>query len=179
MLKKFTVKDISFIAILSAALVLAGLLTMPLVMSNHLFGIRNMVSALLYSLFTMLGLLKVSKMGTLSILGLFHGVVLLMMTPVMFMNMLIGALVSELVVFAIYRSYDTDKAKFLASVLFIPMTFPITLIFTMLIHGKTVSEIMEKPLLAVLFFVASILLSVLGAKIGYMLGRELKKAGKL
>lgn len=178
-LTKFTVKDVIFIAILSAVLTVAGFLTMPLVMSVTLFGVRNMFSALIYALFAMLGVMKIKKIGTLTLMGLFHGSVLLMMSPIMFWNMFVGALVSELVVFFIYRSYEAVRAQVLGATLFIPLTLPTTLSFTMMIHGKTWQEIMEKPFLSVFICAATVLLSYAGAKLGYKLGKELQKAGKL
>ena len=51
MFKKFQVKDFVFLAILAAAMTLAGGITMPLVMHTTVFGLRNMVAAPLYALF--------------------------------------------------------------------------------------------------------------------------------
>ncbi len=178
-LSKFTVKDIIFIAIMAAALVLAGGLVMPLVMSNKLFGLRNMASAILYSILTMIALMKVKKIGTLSLLGLFHGFVLLMMAPVMFFNMVFGSLVSELITWLIYKNYESDQAKVFAATIFIPMTLPTTLIFTMLIHGQSVKDIIDRPMVSLALCIATVLLSYIGTKIGQKLGRELQKAGKI
>ncbi len=178
-LNKFTVKDIVFIAILSAALVLAGLVVMPLVMSATLFGLRNMASAILYSIFTVIGLMKVRKIGTLTLLGLFHGSVLLMMSPVMFWNMAIGSLVSELITWVLFKGYESDKAKIFAATLFVPMTIPTTLIFTMLLHGQSFAQIISRPALSGLLCVLTLVLSYAGARIGYKIGCELQKAGKL
>ncbi|MGF7142644.1 glucan phosphoethanolaminetransferase (alkaline phosphatase superfamily) [Anaerotaenia torta] len=178
-LQKFTIKDIVFIAILSAALALAGLLVMPLVMSSTLFGLRNMASAILYSILVLIGLMKVRKIGTLTLIGLFHGSVLLMMSPVMFWNMIIGGFVSELITWLIFRSYDKNGAKLLAATLFIPLTIPVTLVFTMLLHGQSIGEILNRPVLSGVLFIATILLSYAGARIGYKIGCELQRAGKL
>jgi hypothetical protein len=176
---KITIKDIVFIAVLSAALTLAGMITMPLVMTITLFGLRNMVSAVFYSLFAMLGIMRVEKKGTLTLIGLFHAFVLLMMAPVMFFSISSGALFSELITLIIFKNYSTDKSKVLASMLFIPLTLPTTLIFTMAIHGMSFLEVIEKPFISVVFTIATIVLSYVGAKLGQKLGYELKKAGKL
>lgn len=178
-LERFTIKDIIFIAILSAALTLAGLLTMPLVMSVTLFGLRNMTSALVYPIFVILGIMKIKKMGTLTLMGILHGSVLIMMAPVMFWSIFLAALLSELITYLIYRNYEKDKAKILAATLFIPMTLPFTLIFTMLINGKNLGEIIEKPFLSVAVCAVTVVISYLSTKIGEKLGRELQKAGKL
>lgn len=178
-LNRFTVKDIVFIAILSAAITLSGLITMPLVMSVTLFGVRNMASAFLYALFVAIGLLKVRKIGTLTLIGLLHGSVLLMMAPVMFWSMFIGALLTELLTLMLFKSYEKEKAIAFSAVTFIPMTLPFTLIFSMLIHGKTFESLVEKPLLSLGICALTLLLSYLGTALGLKMGKELKKAGKL
>ncbi len=178
-LSAFIIKDIVFIAILSAALTLSGLITMPLVMSVTLFGVRNMASALLYSLFVMIGIMKVKKPGTLTLIGFLHGAVLLMMAPVMFWSMFIGAFLTECITLLIFRSYDKSIARLVGASLFIPMTIPMTLVFTMAIHGKTAPEILGSPLTALILTLATIALSFIGAKLGEKIGTELQKAGKL
>lgn len=178
-LERFKVKDIIFIACIAAALTLGGMLTMPLVMSIDLFALRNMASAFLYSIFTILGIMKVKKMGTLTLVGLLHSFVLLMMAPVMFWSLFLAAFSSELIVWLIFHNYTTDRAKIMASTLFIPMSIPATLVFTMLIHGKTISEVIERPFLSLGICVCTVLLSFVGTKLGFKIGTELQKAGKL
>lgn len=178
-LEKFSVKDIIFIAIMSAALVLAGSLTMPFVMNVQLFGVRNLTSALLYSVLSIIALMKVKKIGTLTLLGLFHGCVLLMMAPVMFFNMVVCSIVSELLTYLIFRNYATDKAQVFATTMFIPLTLPTTLIFTMLLNGKTFAQVLDRPAISIFLCVATVLLSYIGTKLGQKIGKELQKAGKL
>ena len=177
--EKFTVKDIIFLAILSAVLMLAAGATMPLVMYNKLFGIRNIASSLVYGLFCMIGLMKVKKFGTLTIIGLFNGFILLMMAPVMFWNMALAPIASELITFAIFKSYESDKAKVLASTLLIPLTIPVTLVFTMLLHGMTFSEVVTNPTASIALCIGTVVISYISSKLGQKLGIELQKAGKL
>ncbi|MCM1486574.1 MAG: hypothetical protein NC122_10260, partial [Faecalibacterium sp.] len=73
MFKKFQIKDFVFLAILAAAMTLAGGITMPLVMHTTVFGLRNMVAAPLYALFCAVGLMKVRKPGAMTIMGIFSG----------------------------------------------------------------------------------------------------------
>lgn len=177
--EKFTVKDIIFIAVLSAALTLCGLITMPLVMNIDIFALRNLASAILYSLFCMLGIMKVRKMGTLTLIGLLCGFVVLMMTPVMFWSLFLGALACEIVTFIIFRNYSSDNAKLFAATMYIPFTFPGNLVFAMLIHGKSAGEVYNTPVLSSFLIIATVLLSYIGAKMGQKIGKELQKAGKL
>ena len=178
-IQKFTMKDIVFLAILSAALTIVSGLTMPLVMMVTLFGVRNLVAAPIYGVFTMIALLKVRKPGALMIVSLFHGVVLLMMAPVMFFNMIVGSFAAELFVLLIYKNYESDKAIKLLCGIFIPFTLPTTIIFSMLLNGLTFSQVVEKPVVSIFICLGTIILSFLGVKIGGKIGLELKKAGKL
>lgn len=178
-LRNFTIKDIIFTAVLAAALTLSSLVTMLLVMSHTLFGIRNMASAMIYPIFAMLGIMKIKKIGVVSLMGFFHSCVLLFMAPVMFWAISFGGFLSEMITYIVFRNYDTDKAKIFGATLFIPMTLPTTLIFSMWIHGKNFREIVEKPYLSIGVCVLTVLISFISAKIGQKIGRELQKAGKL
>ncbi len=175
----FTVKDVVFIAILSAAITIAGLLTMPLVMSVTLFGVRNMASAFLYTVLIAIGLLKVKKLGTLTLVGLLHGSVLIMMAPVMFWTMFLAGLLTELVVLLVFRNYDHEKAIPFATILFIPMTIPLTLITSSIVHGIPIQEIVEKPMISLVLVFLTLGLSLIGTNVGMKIGKELRKAGKL
>lgn len=177
--QKFTVKDIIFLAILSAALTIASGLTMPLVMTVTLFGLRNLVAAAIYGIFIIIALLKVRKPGTLLIVGFFHGVVLLMMAPVMFFNMVFGAIMAELIVLLFFKNYDNDKSIILVAGLYIPFTLPTTIIFSMLLNGQSFSQIVGNPFISIITCIGTVVLSFLGVKIGLKIGRELQRAGKL
>jgi energy-coupling factor transport system substrate-specific component len=179
LLLAFKVKDVVFLAVLSVVLTLAGMLTMPIVMALPVFGLRNAAAAILYGLFLSIGLLKVRKPGALFLLALFNGVVLLMMTPIMFLNNLFASLLSEAIALLVYRSYETDRSVVVAASLFAPLTLPLSLVFTMLFHAQSLAEVLKDPLLTLGLCAATVLLSILGALGGAKIGRELKKAGVL
>ncbi|WP_139905235.1 MptD family putative ECF transporter S component [Clostridium thermarum] len=178
-LEKFTVKDIIFVAVMAAAVSICGMFTMPLVMNIDLFGLRNMASAIIYALFCMITIMKVKKPGALSLLGLLCGFVVLMMAPVMFWSIFLAALLSDIITFIFFRGFHSDKAKVFAATLFIPMSLPFTLIFSMLLNGKSFGEVVEKSALSIVFCFGTVVLSYAGAKIGQKIGKELQKAGKL
>jgi energy-coupling factor transport system substrate-specific component len=179
LLLAFKVKDVVFLAVLSVVLTLAGMLTMPIVMALPVFGLRNAAAAILYGLFLSIGLLKVRKPGAVVLLAVFNGVVLLMMTPIMFLNNLFASLLAEGVALVVYRSYGTDRSVVVAASLFAPLTLPLSLVFTMLFHAQTLSEAVQNPLLTLGLCAATVLLSILGALGGLKIGRELKRAGVL
>lgn len=178
-LQKFTVKDIVFLAVMAAVITITGLITMPLVMTVTLFGVRNATAAIFYGLFSVIGLMKVRKPGSLFLMGLFNGCILLMMSPVMFFNNVIGALLAEVLTLLIFKNYESDKSVIIASGLFIPMTLPLSIVFGMLLNGQTFSQVVEQPMVSLLICLAAVGLSFLGTFIGFKIGKELQKAGKL
>ena len=175
----FTVKDIVFLAIVSAALSIVGALTMPLVMTLTLFGIRNLAAAVFYGAFCTIALMKVRKPGALVIIGLLTGIVVLPMAAVMFFNNLMGALAAELAAMIIFRGYDRDRAVVCAAALFIPFTMPVTFVFSMLLHGRAASEVITNPVLSAIICAGAVAVSFGSAFVGHRIGKELKKAGKL
>lgn len=177
--QKFTLKDIVFLAIVAAVFTVVGMLTVPLVLSVHVFGIRSLVTAPFYALFSVIALLKVKKPGALLIAGTLNGLVLLMMSPVMFFMQVFGSALAELIALAIYKKYDGHRPAVLAASAYIPLTLPMSVAFGMLLGGTTVQELIDAPLMAVLVSAGTIVLSVAGALIGSRVGRELQKAGKL
>jgi hypothetical protein len=164
---------------MAAALTITGMVTMPLVMTVTLFGVRNAAAAIFYGAFGAIALMKVPKPGALLLLGAFNGAVLLMMSPVMFGNNLVGSLLAETVALLIFRGYGSDKAIVVAAGLFVPFTLPLSILFGVLLNGQTLAELVEKPTLSLLFCAAAVALSFAGALIGRKIGGELRKAGKI
>lgn len=176
---KFQVKDFVFLAVLSAAMTLAGGITMPLVMHTTLFGLRNMVAAPLYALFCAVGIMKVRKPGALTIIGIFSGAPLALMSPVMFFNNFVGALIAELLMLLFFRGYGKKGAVFFTAGIFMPLTLPVTFLFTIWLNGTNPSEIISAPMSAVLTVLGTIALGFIGSFLGLKIATELQKAGKL
>lgn len=179
MKQKFNMRDIVFLAILSAVLLLASSLVMPIVMFTQIFALRQLFAAPIFAIFVMIALKKVPKMGALSFIGLLTGGVLLFMSPIMFLNNFGGALVTELIVFLIFKTYESDKAKMTAAALYMPVTLPFTLLGNSLVKGLSLAEQLSSFLEIVIIPVASIALGIAGAIIGLKIANEMKKAGKL
>lgn len=177
--QKFKVKDIVFLAIMAAVLLLAGAVTMPLMISASLFGLRNLATAPFYGLLCAVALMKVPKPGALTLVGVFNGAVLLMMSPAMFLSNAAGALICELVILLIFRDYKSPKSILLSAGLFIPFTVPLSIPFLMLLNGTTFAETIGSPGTAGLVTLGTVVLGIVGALLGMKTGRELQKAGKL
>ncbi len=175
---RFEVKDISFLAIMAALLILVSSVSMPL-MTITLYGLRNMSTAFFYAAFSTVALLKVRKPGAMTLLAIFNATFLLLMSPVMFINISVSALLAEGIALLAYGGYRNERAIRLAAVLFVPMTLPMTILFGMLINGQNFSDIVQGSWLIVPIIFGTFLLSFLGALVGSKIGAELKKAGKI
>ena len=190
MFKKFKVRDIVFLAVLAAVNTLFGGLAMP-VMRSEIFGLQTLVTCLFYALFGAVALMKVRKPGTLTIYGLFTGFPLLFMAPVMFFNNFIGGLLAKVkklipiflgiaVVLLIFRGYEKKAAVVTGSALWMVLTVPLSLPFSIWFNGSSYERFVNtQTYVAALIFAGVIVLSILGALLGLKISGELQKAGKL
>lgn len=180
--EKFKVKDIAFLAIMAVVLLLCSSLAVPL-MFISLFGLQNMGTAIFFGIFITIALMKVRKPGALSILGIFSAVPLAIMQVSVFLTNSIAAVLAECITLLIFRNYQNDKAIMLGAGLVMPISLPFTLVFGMLINGKTLAQALSGeglPVwLVVLTCMGTVVLSFAGTLIGHKIGKELQKAGKL
>ena len=177
--KKFQVKDFVFLAVLSAAMTLCGGITMPLVMHTTVFGLRNMAAAPIYSIFVAIGLMKVRKPGALTIIGLFSGAPLVFFSTVMFFNNFISAIIAELVMLLIFRGYEKKSSVFVTTGIYMPLSLPISVLFSLWLNGQSYEQLKANPTVSVLTSLATVALAFLGSAIGMKIANELQKAGKL
>lgn len=177
--KAFTIRDIVFLAVITAVTLLFSGPFAPLVMTATKLGVQAAAMALPFALMTSIGLRKVKKPGSLTLVGLFSGLVLLLMAPVMFFNQLIGALLSEGTALLLFKTYDNKKTILFSSGLFSFFTIPLTAIVNILAKGRSVKEQIGNPFTFVLIVAGAILLGFIGAFIGNKIADELEKAGKL
>ena len=96
-LQKFQIKDVVFLAIMSAV-ALATCAVMPLVISLQplIFGISQLVTAPQIGVFFAIGLYKVRKPGSLLLMALMMGLIQLMMSPPMFLSSVLNGVLIEL-----------------------------------------------------------------------------------
>ena len=177
--KKFQVKDFVFLAVLSAAMTLCGGITMPLVMHTTVFGLRNMAAAPIYSIFVAIGLMIVRKPGALTIIGLFSGAPLIFFSTVMFFNNFVSAIIAELIMLLIFRGYQKKVSVFVTTGIYMPLSLPISVLFSLWLNGQSYDQLTANPKISVLTSIGTIALAFLGAAIGMKIAAELQKAGKL
>lgn len=177
--KKFQIKDFVFLAVLAAAVTLCGGITMPLVMHTTLFGLRNMAAAPIYALFTAVALMKVRKPGALTVLGIFSGAPLAFFSVVMFFNNFVAAIIAELLMLLIFKGYQKKSAVFFTAGIYMPLSLPVSVLFSMWLNGQSYSQLVDRPLASIFTSLGTVALGFLGAAIGMKISAELQKAGKL
>ncbi len=179
-LQKFTVRDIIFLAVVAAAFIVSGMLTIPFVITIGLYGLPHLVTAPVFAFVATIALLKVRKPGSLTIAATLNGLVLFMMSPVMLAMQMSASLAAELIALGLFKTYQDERAVWTAASLFIPLAMPAGVVFNMVIRGGTLATILTGEWWAIaVVFAATIALSVAGALVGRAIGHELQKAGKL
>ena len=183
--RRFKIKDIVFIAIIMACTLVTSAI-MPLLIHVPVFGIIQLGLGLQFSVFPVIGLMKVRKAGAMTIMGVFMALFLLMMFPPMAL-IAVCAIVDELIVLAIFRSYKSDWACVLAGTLYMPLTVPLLYLYYNVNYTVTGAENeavsmflgATEPWVIALMTLAITALCFVGAVIGMVVSRELKKAGVL
>lgn len=179
LLQKFTMRDIVFIAILSAKLLLVSALIMPIVMFTQIFALRQLLAAPIFAIFSVIACKKVRKIGTLSLIGFLTGGVLVFMSPIMFFTNFFGALLTEIIILLIFRNYKTNKSIISAATLYMPLSLPFTLLSNMMIKGLEIKEQFSSTFEITLIPIFSLIIAFIGAMLGMKISNEMQKAGKL
>ena len=181
--RKYQIKDIVFLAIMSACMLVTGAI-MPLVTQVPLFGIIELCLGLQFSIFPVIGMMKVRKTGSLLFMSVCCGVVLVFMSTVMFICILICAVIAEAFTVLIFRGYKKDGASLFAGIIFFPCTLPFLYIYYNFLYtvtdetGVAVSAFIgANPGVAIGMSIAVLAVCALGAFIGLIVSRELRKSG--
>ncbi len=176
--QRLTVRDIVFLAILSAVATCTAAV-MAIVSQTYIFGLAQLVTALQFSLFPAIALMKVRKVGSLMFFAVFTGIVELFMAPVMFFSSILTGLVMEALMILIFRGYHRNAAVFLASWLFVPMTLPLNLLYYVLFSGDLYRLFFSSGfrIVSLICILAAVAVSALGALLGIKISKELQKAG--
>ena len=185
MFRRFKIKDVVFLAIVTACTLVTSAI-MPLLIHVPVFGIIQLGLGLQFSVFPVIGLMKVRKAGSMTIMGIFIALFLVMMFPPMALIAVCAAVV-ELVVFVIFRSYKSDWACVLAGTLYMPLTVPLLYLYYNVNYTVTGDENeavsmflgATEPWVIAGMTAAIVALCFAGSVIGMVVSRELKKAGVL
>lgn len=183
--KKYKIKDIVFLAIITACTLITGSV-MPLLVNVPLFGIVQLGIGLQFSIFPVIGMMKVRKPGALLLQSIFIAMILVFMFPPMVMIVLCG-MIAETLSLLIFRSYKNDWACVLAGTLYMPMTLPLLYLYYNVFYTVTGGEKGAMRMfigggnagIAVGISIGILALCFVGAVVGMLIARELKKAGAL
>lgn len=183
--KKYKIKDVVFLAIITACTLITGSV-MPLLVNVPLFGIVQLGIGLQFSIFPVIGMMKVRKPGALLLQSIFIAMILVFMFPPMVMIVLCG-LIAETLSLLIFRSYKNDWACVLAGTLYMPMTLPLLYLYYNVFYTVTGGEKGAMRMfigggnagIAVGISIGVLALCFVGAVVGMLIARELKKAGAL
>ena len=174
----FTVKDIVFLAIIGAAALITSAV-MPLVAQVPIFGLPQLVTGLQMSVFPTIGLMKVRKAGSVFIVSLLVSVLELFMAPAMGVTSLISAIIIEAINILTFKGYRKDIACFVSGMLINPMTLPFYYLYCMAFETDSIffKAAGDSPWVAVGISAAVIAVCALGAGLGILISREIRKAG--
>lgn len=183
--KKYKIKDIVFLAIITACTLITGAV-MPLLANVPLFGIVQLGLGLQFSVFPVIGLMKVRKPGALLFQSIFISVFLIFMFPPMAL-IIVCALIAETLALLIFRGYKNDWACVFAGALYMPLTLPLMYLYYNAFYTVTGEEKAAtsmflggaNPGVVVGISIAVVLLCFVGSVVGMLIARELKKAGVL
>lgn len=183
--KKYKIKDIVFLAIITACTLVTGAV-MPLLVNVPLFGIVQLGLGLQFSVFPVIGMMKVRKPGALLLQSIFISVFLIFMFPPMAL-IIVCALIAETLALLIFRGYKNDWACVVAGTLYMPLTLPLMWLYYNTFYTVTGEEKAAtslflggtNPGVVVGISVAAVALCFAGSVIGMLIARELKKAGVL
>ena len=182
---KYKIKDIVFLAVITACTLITGAV-MPLLVNVPLFGIIQLGLGLQFSVFPVIGMMKVRKPGALLLQAVFISVFLVFMFPPM-VFIILCALVAEAVTLLVFHGYENDWSCVLAGTLYMPLTLPLMYLYYNAFYTVTGEEKAAtsmflggaNPGVVVGVSIAVIALCFVGSVVGMLVSRELKKAGVL
>ncbi|MGN1295215.1 MAG: hypothetical protein ACI4U5_02290 [Bacilli bacterium] len=182
---KYKIKDIVFLAIITACTLVTGAI-MPLLVNVPLFGIIKLGLGLQFSLFPVIGLMKVKKMGALLLQSLFISIFLVFMFPPMIL-LIACALIVEIIILLFFKGYKNDWVCVLAGTLYLPLTIPFLYLYYNVFYTISGNEKAAVSMfigngnlgMIAIITVAIVALCFVGSLLGMFIARELKKAGKL
>lgn len=183
--QKYKIKDIVFLAIMSACMLITGAI-MPLVSQIPIFGIIQICLALQFSIFPAIGMMKIRKPGALLFMSLFCGVVLVFMNPIMFACLMICAIITEALVLLIFQGYSKNISCLFAATVYFPLTLPFLYIYYKFLYqvttetGQAVTAFINSSIsMSIGMSIAVLVICFVGAFIGVIITKELKKSGIL
>lgn len=176
---KFTIKDIVFLAIMSAVLITTcAVMAIISGFTLTIFAIGQVATGFQLGLFITIGLIKVRKPLAMTFMMMCMGGIMVMMSPIMFLSNVCVTLVVELVVILIFKGYKSNKVCVIAGASTGPLSIITPTIYNLVVatEGYTATD---NLVMVVVMTAIVIAISLVGALVGYKIATELEKAGAL
>lgn len=178
MIKKFTIKEIVFLAILSAVLILTcSVMAIFAEATKVLWAVGQASTALQVSLFITIGLMRVRKPFTATFILLFMSIIMIMMSPVMALSNLFVLICIEIMIPVIFKGYDNDKACMFGGFIAPILSIITPAIYNSILVPEVFQAVTSKSILIVGMTLLVVVLSFIGSTIGMKIGQELQKSG--
>lgn len=179
--EKFKIKEIVFLAIVSAACMVTCAV-MPLVVSlqTTVFGIAQLVTSLQIGIFYTIGVMRVRKTGSFFMIALLTGLFQLLMAPAMFFSNIILGILLELVALIFFKGFTSNKAIYVCVSLYNPLSLPFNVLYNYLFGEEAMVAVFSAvPWLTVVMTLAVIGVSILGVFCGSKIFKELERSGAI
>lgn len=174
----FSIRDIVFLSVCGVLIIVFSAFTGPL-HALGIFGLPQMTIAIFFAFFMSLGILRVRKPGSATIIAIVSSLIMVLMRPVSGFMVIIAAIVAELIVLVIFRNYTRLISIRVVSSLIPVFMVPVQIAYYTLILHMNINALVRLSPLVVLIFVGTIILAILGSFFGLKVGRELIASGRI
>ncbi len=178
MIKKFTIKEIVFLAILSAVLILTcSVMAIVAEATKVVWAVGQASTAIQLSLFITLGLMRVRKPFTATFILIFMGIIMVMMSPVMALSNLFVLICIEISIPMIFKGYENDRACMFGGFIAPILSIVTPAIYNSILVPEVFQATVSNPIMIIGMTLLVIILSFIGSTIGMKIGQELQKSG--
>lgn len=174
----FTIRDVVFLAVNGVLVMVFSALTGPL-HAIGIFGLPQMLVAPFFAFFMAIGIMRVRKPGSATIIAAVSAVLTLVMRPASGLLALAASLIVECVVLAIFRGYRRTTAVYTVTIAVPIAMVPVQILYYGMIMGRGLSEIVGMNAVVGTVLVMTVVLSVVGSWVGVRTARELIASGRM
>lgn len=172
----FTLREIIFAAVMAAAMGVIGFIAVPLVSAIPVPGLRSLIVAPFYGVILGVALVRIPKVGMLTLISFFIGVVNSFIAPIMGVLFMACGIFTDLIAWLLFDRYRSSGAAIVCPGLYMMAMAPFSLLFgLMLARGTSLSAFLLNPLLVIGPALGSLLLGLAGGYLGSKMGRELNQ----
>ncbi|MDD4262695.1 MAG: hypothetical protein PHS89_11010 [Syntrophaceticus schinkii] len=171
----FKLKDVVYMAITAAAMMVVSFFTVPLVVALPIPGIRTIVVAPFYGLLIALAVVKIKKVGTCTIVSTLCGLPLAFISPVILMFCVASGITADLVFFLLGRdALNRAKVSIVGGTYMGTMMVYGELMGALILRDTPISAVLQNPLVLLLTFVLSAVLGALGSLLATRISKEFR-----